>query len=130
MIIVRLCARFSWEIMTPFGSDVEPDVYCRNAKSVGFGAADGAAAGAAVAPVTLGNSSTMTHSSSGHLASFENMFFRSACGSASMAVVSLWPGGSIGGGGDDDGGGGSGLGGGGGGGGGLGLGGGGGVNGG
>lgn len=37
VIIVRLCARFPWVIITPFGSLVDPDVYWRKAKSDGLG---------------------------------------------------------------------------------------------
>lgn len=33
MMAPRLCARFPWEILTPFGSPVDPDVYCRNASA-------------------------------------------------------------------------------------------------
>lgn len=34
IIIFKLWARFPWEIITPFGSDVDPDVYCKNATSI------------------------------------------------------------------------------------------------
>ncbi len=33
MISDRLCARFRWVIITPLGSEVEPEVYCRKATS-------------------------------------------------------------------------------------------------
>ena len=34
IMIVRLWARFPWEIITPFGSEVDPEVYCKNAMSL------------------------------------------------------------------------------------------------
>ena len=37
IIKVKLCLKFPWLIITPFGSDVEPDVYCRKAMSFSFG---------------------------------------------------------------------------------------------
>ncbi len=34
VIMERLCAKLPWVIMTPLGSLVEPDVYCKKANSV------------------------------------------------------------------------------------------------
>lgn len=33
MMHAKLWAKFACEIMTPFGSEVEPEVYCKKAKS-------------------------------------------------------------------------------------------------
>jgi hypothetical protein len=33
VIMERLCAKLPWVIMTPLGSLVDPDVYCKKAKS-------------------------------------------------------------------------------------------------
>ena len=69
IMVARLCARFSWLIMTPLGSLVLPLVNCKNATSsrdtfcasAGSGGAD-----------FLGSLSTMIQSSLGQAASFAN----------------------------------------------------------
>mmetsp|Transcript_27651 Transcript_27651/g.61953 ORF Transcript_27651/g.61953 Transcript_27651/m.61953 type:complete len:211 (+) Transcript_27651:410-1042(+) len=84
-IRVRLCARLEWEIITPLGSEVDPDVYCRNANVLSdpdpapdpapaaapgvevVGAGTGAGAGAGPLLPFRSTSSTATHRSSGHL---------------------------------------------------------------
>lgn len=43
----KLCARLACEIITPLGSEVDPEVYCKNAKSDATTAAAAEAAAAA-----------------------------------------------------------------------------------
>ena len=43
---IMLCAMLTWRIITPLGSDVEPDVYCRKATACIISSAGAAAAAA------------------------------------------------------------------------------------
>ena len=75
MMQLKLCARFSWLIITPFGSLVLPDVYWRKEMSCNDAEDEARWAGAD----DDGMSSTTTQFSSGHFAPpFENMLFTAA----------------------------------------------------
>ena len=74
----RLWARLACVIITPLGSDVLPDVYCRKQTPSGLAGAAAAKGGGAClsAARTVASTSTSTQASSGHAASLENMFFK------------------------------------------------------